>query len=284
MSAASRSLLCTDVAARMLAQALEEARESLKAQTVADEEVHASRKAMKRARAALRLLRDTIGDAAYRRENAALRDAGRHLSAVRDAAVTLKAFDELLARSPGEHEAAAIALRRTLEEDLLSARHVLRRPSRELDAATALLDRRKRSLAVTQRPDDPMALRAALKRIYRKARTAMASAREEQTPEALHEWRKHVKYLVNAMNGLDACLRPHAKCVARRAEKLADHLGDDHDLVVLAARMPRSSAGVKAMTASIGKRRRRLRKRAVRLGTKLFDRKPGRFVERLVGS
>ncbi|HKY92021.1 MAG TPA: CHAD domain-containing protein [Nevskiaceae bacterium] len=285
MSAETKSILCTAVATRMLEEALQEARQCLKRQAVADEEVHAARKALKRARAALRLLRPSIGDAAYRRENTALRDAGQHLSAIRDAKANLDALDALLERNPDEKtDAAAVELRRTLEEDLLCARHALRRPSKALDEATALLDRRKRGLDGAAQPDDALALQAGLKKIYRKARVAMTEAREEATPEAFHEWRKQVKYLLNAVNGIQACLDPPSERVSRRAEKLADRLGDDHDLAVLAARIPPASAGSQTMARSIAKRRRRLRKDAVKLGEKLFDRKPARFVERLVGT
>jgi CHAD domain len=39
--------------------------------------VHETRKSLKRLRATVRLVRDELGDEAYRRENAAFRDAGR---------------------------------------------------------------------------------------------------------------------------------------------------------------------------------------------------------------
>jgi CHAD domain-containing protein len=41
------------------------------------EAVHSARKELKKARATLRLLRDALSDAVYKRENAALRDAAR---------------------------------------------------------------------------------------------------------------------------------------------------------------------------------------------------------------
>ena len=59
--------------------------------------VHAARKALKQARAALRLLRPCLDAAVYRRENLALRDAGRALAPLRDARVLLDAADRLRA-------------------------------------------------------------------------------------------------------------------------------------------------------------------------------------------
>src|SRR5580698_10039159 len=49
--------------------------------------IHEIRKKLKRARAALRLLRDCLGEPVYRRENSRLRDAARPLTPVRDAKV-----------------------------------------------------------------------------------------------------------------------------------------------------------------------------------------------------
>src|SRR5687767_2710807 len=48
-----------------------------------DEAVHRARKTLKRARANLRVLRPVMGERAYARENAALRDAARPLGAIR---------------------------------------------------------------------------------------------------------------------------------------------------------------------------------------------------------
>ena len=66
----------------------------------ADARIHDARKRIKRARAALRLLRDALGESVYQRENAALRDAARPLSEVRDAKILIDALDELARRQP----------------------------------------------------------------------------------------------------------------------------------------------------------------------------------------
>jgi hypothetical protein len=57
--------------------------------------VHDTRKSVKRLRATMRLVRAAIGEGIYRRENAAFRDTGRRLSAVRDASVLIVTLDEL---------------------------------------------------------------------------------------------------------------------------------------------------------------------------------------------
>ena len=67
-----------------------------------DEQIHRARKHMKAARATLRLLPPTLSAIAYGRENRALRDAARVLSATRDDTVLLKTLGELASRATGQ--------------------------------------------------------------------------------------------------------------------------------------------------------------------------------------
>ena len=87
-SAAVRGAACDEIADAL--NALWEQRQPN------DEAMHQVRKDLKRARAALRLLREAVGEAAYARENTELRDAARPLAGVRDATVALGILRELL--------------------------------------------------------------------------------------------------------------------------------------------------------------------------------------------
>src|SRR5436305_14370843 len=98
-----------------------DALKALNARRVTDERIHTARKHLKRARANLRLLRNTVREAAYTRENTALRDAARPLSSVRDAKVLVETLDALLDRTTS-------APRRML---LLKARAALEKSRRE---------------------------------------------------------------------------------------------------------------------------------------------------------
>jgi len=71
------------------------AKKALRRPKLDDEAVHDARKALKRARSGLRLLRP-LDEAAYRRENTRLRNAGRRLSGVRDDKVLLARLAELI--------------------------------------------------------------------------------------------------------------------------------------------------------------------------------------------
>src|SRR5262245_22171341 len=88
-----------------------------------DESVHEARKAFKRIRAVLRLVRPVIGDATYRHENTCFRDAGRPLTKVRDAKICVETLDELTKHFE-EHVAGRSFddVRNALQEELRSTR------------------------------------------------------------------------------------------------------------------------------------------------------------------
>jgi CHAD domain-containing protein len=81
---------------RILLEWIAAAAATLGKKKITDADIHDARKQLKKARAALRLLRRSIGEIAYRRENAALRDAARPLGVARDSRVLVAAFDALM--------------------------------------------------------------------------------------------------------------------------------------------------------------------------------------------
>jgi hypothetical protein len=118
----------------------------------------------------------------------------------------------------------------------------------------------------------------------------------------LHKWRKHVKDLRYAAEVLD--VREQAKSgskpsgkrgskstskrmakIARRADRLGEILGEEHDLMLLTERVRaheplkrRRKRTRKRLLRAISRRRASLRRRALRDGERLYARKPGRFV------
>lgn len=239
---------------------------------VSDKSIHEARKALKKARAALRLLRPGLEPAAYRAENALLRDAARALAPLREARSLLDALAALRARDP---QALPRAVLETLTRELRAEK---KRVSRDREARQAALGTcirlLRQSLARAQQPDfaamGAKPLSKGMRRIYRKGRRALADAHASRTPEALHEWRKQSKYLLNALETLRGARKGKA---ARRAERLADRLGDDHDLDALARHAPR----LKTLQAAVARRRSKLQKKAFVLGKKLYRKKPGTF-------
>src|SRR6202012_843867 len=90
------------------------------------EGIHGARKDLKKARAALRLVREEVGEETFKRENHALRDAARMLSASRGAAAKLETLAALVEGGAGDvppgpaalwHDALAADRDRTIADE-----------------------------------------------------------------------------------------------------------------------------------------------------------------------
>lgn len=100
-------------ASEQLDRAIAELSDGVKTDPV--EAVYAARKALKKERSVLRLARGSLTSSVRRHENTAVRDAGRRLSAARDADVLVQAVDDLAARYAGQlPERAFAAIRKQL--------------------------------------------------------------------------------------------------------------------------------------------------------------------------
>jgi len=273
----------SDPATAMLLANLGKALDCLAESGKTDARVHAARKALKRARAALRLMRPALAAEAYERENRALRDAARCLSPLRDARSLVEAAAQLdKPRLRTVAGAAAISeLRRVLEQRLDEARSVFAQPAVRRQCALLVEACRRRMLRDQPPRADASKLLAGLRRIYRNGRRSLARALAERTPETLHEWRKQTKYLHAAASALsDAEVHP-LKRVVQRCADIATRLGDDHDLVELRHEIERAfpaRASAEAILSRLDARRLRLQRDALERGARAFRKKPGKFV------
>jgi CHAD domain-containing protein len=260
--------------------------------------VHETRKALKRLRALLVLLRAELGTKGYTRENAALRDCGRRLAGARDAEVMLGTLDSLVQRDPSHFTRSAAV--RTLRAQLLAERdtaaaHAIHDPRVRGEVIVELRAVRARAARWELHERGFRLLAPGLENIYVRGRRRMRVARRRRSVEALHAWRKRVKELRYAAEALDRGGKgagggssKYVRRVARRADRLGEMLGEEHDLALLEARVrerSRQFAGErktrKRLLALIASRRRKLRKRALREGERLYQRPPRRFVRRL---
>ena len=252
-----------------------------------DEAVHQVRKDLKKARAALRLLRDAVGEAAYSRENTELRDAARPLSGLRDATVGLEIARELLAKEKKPaRRAILLDLRRALHAERVESREKLLRGAR-LAGIEQSLEHAGQRIEYWRVPlDDRTVLRAGFERVYRKGRKALKKAHSEISNESLHESRKQVKYLRQALAVVANGAQGRAARLAERAEAVADQLGDDHDLAMLQARLAAlpsdSPKAEQKLRARIEARRAKLQKSALKEARRLYRRKPAAFVDRVI--
>jgi CHAD domain-containing protein len=152
----------------------------------------------------------------------------------------------------------------------------------------------------------------------RRMRRAERARGERARGRKMHEWRKRVKDLRYAAEMLNRAEAPEGERkrqrakggrkarrlaqaqrraafigkLAKRADDLGELLGEEHDLAVLAERVRREAKAGRASGApgagsrrallrAIARRRKRLRKRALRNGQRLYARKPKAFVRRV---
>lgn len=250
-----------------------------------DETIHQIRKRCKKLRGLIRLVRPAFQD--YRTENAVFRDAAGELSRIRDTASTLQTYDAVADHFQDQIDRTAFAqIRRRLT---LHAKSVHREVEigEKLEAFRDVMEKERAGIeAWTLDKGGYGAVAGGLRKTYKRARKAMAAAFDTPTAEAMHEWRKRVKYHwyhSRLLNGIAPdMMAPHTKA----ASELSDSLGDHHDLAVLLDRIQAAPADygdprdVKAFAALIRQRQDELAQRSFELGGVLFAERPKALVKR----
>ncbi|HTP19525.1 MAG TPA: CHAD domain-containing protein [Solirubrobacteraceae bacterium] len=239
------------------------------------EAIHSARKAIKKERSLLRLVRGAMPREQRRRENAALREVGRSLSGARDAEVMIASIDELSDRFAGQlPETAFQRIREHLE--------ARRSAAAELGNCSVVDERVVQHLAAVRARVDEWQLRgggwksleSGLLRSYERGRQTFGRARVSSEMEDLHSWRKRVKDLWYHERLLAQICGPTVRGHAKELDLLSDLLGDDHDLALLRHELTQTTtpatAGVDAVVNLIDHRRSELQTEATRLGERVY--------------
>ena len=254
----------------------------------APEAVHLARKELKKLRALLRLARGGLGESVFARENLCYRDAGRALSAARDAAVLVQAFDAL---RPQLYGLVAPETINSVHARLQAAVAV---SEATLDLPAAIAELR----AARERVEDWPWLQGedawrvpgrGMRRVYRKGRRAMRRASaDEPAEEDFHEWRKQVKLLAAQFRLLCPIHPDELKTAAKQLDGIAEWLGEEHDLSALGSTLFGGADGHLEATAELetirgllDARRAALQKKALKHGGRLYKEKPAHFAARL---
>lgn len=258
--------------------------------------IHDARKRFKKLRALVALVRTDLGAARAKALDRRFRDAGRHLSALRDAGVLTGTLAALEAASPERGAKKAFrSARKGLAaqgQDALAPEAVLE----GLAAALEVLQGLEEDLAGWPLTDRWKALSPNLKRTYKGGRRALVQAYAAPNgrgtdggDERFHTWRKAVKRLWYHLRLLHP-LWPEVLAVhAAQAGALADLLGEENDLAVLSRTLQAEperfggAASVQALLELSSYRRHALRASAYPLGRRLYAEGPQPFVERLEG-
>jgi CHAD domain-containing protein len=256
--------------------------------------IHAARKDLKKLRAVARLVRQELGEDLYRAENARYRDAGRLLSGPRDAEVKLETLEELRTREgasldPGIDEWLA-ALREERDRAVEEVRGGVATAGQAsattpLGRAIAAVELGPQRIAAWPLSTDSWKLVGpGVDRAYRRGRREMRRTAEDPSGPAMHQWRKRAKDLWYQLRILREAIPAPLSDSLDLADRLAEALGDHHDLTLLRDDLLRRDLpGVRRPTvvAAIAARQEELAAAAFDLGEDLYARKPKAFRRKL---
>ncbi|MCA9240928.1 MAG: CHAD domain-containing protein [Planctomycetales bacterium] len=251
------------------------------------QKVHDLRKRCKKLRGLVRLVRPSLGKD-YRAENAWFRDTARPLSELRDAKVRQDTYDRLMehyADQISRVEFGPVSRALTLERKALDGGLPI--DQHLADACARFVEARERVAGWPLAAGGFKGLRGGLSKTYARARVALRKARKSPSPEAFHEARKRVKYHWHHCRLLCGAWPTPLKARGRESRRLADLLGQDHDLAVLAEQVGQDpchygpETSVNGFLQLIERRREELEADALVLGGRLFAEKPDVFCDRL---
>lgn len=241
--------------------------------------LHGARKRLKRLRGLLKLVRE--GDAAFcERENQRFRDIARSLSAVRDA----DALVETLERFSATADAAAAPALAVIRDHLERRRQRIVREHAERDAVPAALAALREAQAALEalrlpsgRAEGARLLARGARAMVSKARKALKTARKGGQAEDFHELRKALKYHWMHLNLLGHMWPGRTKADRRRADQLAEKLGELNDISAMYDVLAREEAEIGAPEAVrtfrklLAAREKTLRKSCLRQAAVLLD-------------
>ena len=247
---------------------------------------HRARKRLKKLRAVLRLVRSNVHPAVFDRENVMFRDIGRRLAAVRDADLLVDVLKELRP-SRARDAAFAAAVSRALQHRRSVHRQFFEQAATVANLRESLSDGRSRLGDWINSDLNRRTILKGMRRSYQRAGESFEAARRSHSDETWHEWRKRSKDVWYHLRLLEAAWPPVFGAAIAQFGDLSDHLGDDHDLVVIGHRLTElapekaSARELSRLRGLIARRREKLQADARKGGERLFAEKPGAFTRRV---
>jgi CHAD domain-containing protein len=251
-----------------------------------DTPVHAVRKHLKKARAALRLVRNEIGRGLFRQQDHCLRDAGRLISDVRDAEVRLETVRDLQSIVPHPGRAAYRSVELALMLELESFMGAF--ADWQGQALPMLEKVRAASDHWALDHFNARELRCAVQSSYKSARSTLAHARNHPSVENFHEVRKQAKTLWYQLRIVRPVNPVVLKTVTDELKATIDLLGRAHDLTFLGDRISvdQGNGGWRKegdkLLAVIEVSQQDLQRGAGDLAERFFAERPRDFGERLL--
>ena len=261
--------------------------------------VHESRKAIKRVRALLRLVRSELPERIYEYEDRSMREIARLVSEIRssvavvDAAKVIKdLYGELLADATFDELVATLSHRRDVTQlKALADPNLVGRVVRNLERAyhrysSWPTDPEAREVYGVGIRDTYVAVSPGLRSTYARGRREMVAAYTETDHQAFHLWRKRAKYLRYQMEFLAPLWPEVVVGMATTLDRLGLILGEDHDLAELQGLLRQRpdlcpSPRERSLFGALSRQRRsELQIAAEILGRRIYAEKPSSFQHR----
>ncbi|WP_166435180.1 CHAD domain-containing protein [Christiangramia sabulilitoris] len=199
------------------------------------EAIHDIRKRLKKLRALARLVRHDLSEVHFKEINRYYRDLGREISEIRDLSAHLETIEFLDERygkflyanffKPVTNllQKERTQLTRVMVKNQFFTEHL---PEKLKYAQNDLLNW---PLQAT----DMQVILPGIEKVYKRGKKALEKAYNNPSMENFHEWRKRVKYLWYQTLLLQDSWPEYFETLEAEIHLLADHLGNDHDLILL---------------------------------------------------
>jgi CHAD domain-containing protein len=264
---------------RVLCEEIESAAAGLRHPGNSETAVHEARKSIKKVRALLRLmspkLKEPFGDA-----NVVLREAARHLSALRDAVVLVSTLDALKERFAGDSRTKSLGRLRT---SLLRRRkqaeqaHAIANATGEAAAALDKTAAGAKNWPALESGFEGIA--RGVEATYRQGRAALHHAQRHPDVTSLHDLRKRVKDHWYHVRLLEDVWTDAMRAREKSLKETETWLGEDHNLAVLLDVAGQSASD--DLKSLIAERQKELRDSALPLAVRIYEEKPRTFVRSL---
>lgn len=255
------------------------------------EAIHEARRSFKKCRAILRLMRDAMGYASYRRENISLREMQKELTQTRDAYVQF----HLLAGFSEDHP----ELSKKSWFDML-LRHARTNYEMEMDRFLESGKAGEISGYARTKAEEVQnyeltgngfeIIEGGLSRIYRQGLDmGRIIFSEEADPYEVHAFRKRGKYLQFQLSYLRTIAKPLFNAMSKSLEKLTENLGHYNDLYIATTRIqeyaeqnnPGDRKHLELLLAGLREDMQKLLLNSRKIYEMQYAETPGRFIERI---
>ncbi len=243
--------------------------------------VHEVRVAIKRLRAAARLVEPLLGEEVFGQVDDAFRGAGRVLAGRRDADVLAATLRRVVMSVPEDERGVLLAIASELPSPTGA-------PPADWAQVTARIREGQAALEAAVAPTEGCVdVAPGLRTTYRKTRKLGKRALKSGVAEGAHRWRRWVKHLLYQVELLEAAV--HRPVVGKKTQKrltqLGKVLGRHHDLALLSAAAgqwpaPDSPVHAALLAAATALERKLLRK-AKKLSKGALGDKTGEFMEKI---